>query len=75
MSPVFSQPLAPLKAHSHRSQVYWTLTTPKATSLGGSEWAILSTLVLKTAYLGHAEPSRQLFTEFGIGGVAAKAKE
>ena len=40
MSPVFSQPLAPLKTHSHRSQVYWTLTTSKATSLGDSKWAI-----------------------------------
>ena len=40
MSPVFSQPLAPLKAYSHRSQVYWTLTTGKAQSLGDSEGAI-----------------------------------
>ena len=40
MSPVSSQQLAPLKAHSHWSQVYWTLTTGKATSLGDSEWAI-----------------------------------
>ena len=40
MSPVFSQSPVPLKAHYHRSQVYWTLTTGIASSVGDSKWAI-----------------------------------